>query len=139
MIGMSAATLLGVLFVVFSMPLCERTTFASRTIYDNCAFGAPTAPLYRTYQILHTLRNQTDCATQVSVEDCVGYQVTPNTLTLKHMENYYRCSGFCNRPSDSWTRPGNAGLALIEPLPPTLFSRANFGTTCDGAVMRNLR
>lgn len=142
MIAMSSATLVGILFVIFSMPLRERTTFASTAIYSDCAFGTPTAPLYRTYQVLHTLRNQTDCAAQVSVEDCVGYQVTHNTHILKHMETYYRCSGFCNRPPNSARNTGSQPLPasnVIEAIPPTLFSESNFGTSCDGAVMRNLR
>mmetsp|Transcript_99897 Transcript_99897/g.187956 ORF Transcript_99897/g.187956 Transcript_99897/m.187956 type:complete len:391 (+) Transcript_99897:118-1290(+) len=93
---MAFVTLLGLLLVLFAVPLrtaCDKT-FQDLTM--TCADGASTAQLSRYYHALLSLRQQPDCINKSSIESCDGYQESqPYTGYLKFLEGTYLCSGFC--------------------------------------------
>lgn len=148
--------MVGVLFVILSIPLNHEAISGHQEIFNSCETGPRTHELYITSQSLQALRSTPSCANEISVEYCSGYFKTPYSVVLKHMERQLKCSGFCYNPgalllpnstSASLLVPGAsfpAGgpappLSNVVPYAPSLFSLANYEASCDGMTARMMR
>jgi hypothetical protein len=127
---------LGILLVLFGNPISSEALAASDELIMNCGTGPKSGVIYAIFNDLGTIRAQSTCKNEESVEDCtdyMSYTASPigqsSAMIAKGIETAYKCSGFC---------AGNAadGTRLY---PPTLFSQSNYQMSCDGAVMRHLR
>lgn len=207
-------TMSGLLLVVVSLPLSHETVEVANELAYDCQ-GQRARDVALAYDTLAALRATPPCASLESVEECQGFQASPEALYLKQMEGGFRCSGFCARsgagvaaaaPTDAEepaaeeaaAEPEEAEVAEAEPaaeeaaaepeeavvdadadsslllmhgklqhhiaqkmnramvgprvalvatglnatqpvaLPPTLFSHADYQTSCDGAASRDL-
>lgn len=154
-------TVMGLALILCSMRLSSTSVNLYDSLMHECETDPRTHRLYEYSQVLHNIRRMPGCLGQYSVEDCVGYEnAKPYTEILKNMENEYRCSGFCYKPPP--------GLAVVETsehvshagkhyksqsllatdsdaqsqaynFPPTLFSDANYKTSCEGMVARDFK
>eukprot|EP00928_Gymnodinium_smaydae_P071565 TRINITY_DN55112_c0_g1_i1.p1 TRINITY_DN55112_c0_g1~~TRINITY_DN55112_c0_g1_i1.p1 ORF type:complete len:576 (-),score=117.51 TRINITY_DN55112_c0_g1_i1:67-1659(-) len=91
--------ILGFCMMTISMPMFYYSTNTYKEITYSCASGYATRELYLTSQALQVLRNQTSCASRLSVRECTGFQPTIYTDVLQNMEATYRCSGYCFDPT----------------------------------------
>lgn len=92
-------TLLGLCLLLVSMPMQAKCDRVFRDLTMNCDTGKSTAPLYKYYDALLTIRTKPDCITKMSVEQCDGYQASmPYTGFLKYLEGDLMCSGFGYTP-----------------------------------------
>jgi len=91
-------TLLGLVLVLLALPLSRHSLDTYNNLMHRCDYSEQTHRLYEYSQVLQNIRSTADCAPKYSVEECVGYEdAWPYTSFLKHMEEEFRCSGFCYR------------------------------------------
>lgn len=136
---------IGLILMLAAMPVIWDARKANIELFQTCETGDKTRDLYVASQALHTLRLHPRCATEDSVEDCAGYESTPYTKLLKYMETNFHCSGFCFDPHMLPGGPFGAAVpyerpigAFANPVPPTLFSKANYLASCDGMAARDM-
>jgi hypothetical protein len=61
------------------------------------------------------MRQQADCSSKTSIEDCAGYkEQSPYTALLKDMETNYQCSGFCYTSPQNSTSPVLTIASLLQ-------------------------
>jgi len=127
---LTVVVLFAIMLVTFSLPLFGRTVALQNDLMYQCQYSPITHRTYEYYQVLHNIRAQPGCSTRDTVEECTGYTDSPPYTTyLKQVETQFKCSGFCfNRTS----------ATPAFSAPPTLFSHANYATSCDGAAARDL-
>jgi len=130
MIWAAFIMMLGLCFVLLSVPMMHEAKSAHMALFQNCDSGPKTKDLYQAWQGLQMLRQQPACSAQFSVESCAGYQPTSTARVLKYMENHFKCSGFCYQPSPT---------ANATTVAPTLFSFGNFEASCDGSAARDMK
>lgn len=89
-------SILGVMFVVMSMPISRRSTRTYNDVIFNCDSAKDTRELRSRYIDLLLLRESEDCLGMETVEDCDGYEKDKSYDNyLKKLEERTRCSGFC--------------------------------------------
>lgn len=111
MIATIFITLLGLGFMLVSLPLCRQARHTYTNLMHRCDYSLETHRLYEVSQVLQNIRRTPGCIDKYSVEECRGYQeVLPYSQYLKTMENSFRCSGFC------FSRPA-AGAVPAEAAP----------------------
>lgn len=127
---------LGVILILLGVPMYSAARKADTDLTHRCKSGPLSKPLYLTFKDLGTLRATPSCAKLPSVEQCPGFLDYLNTddnfrlaSVAKHMENSYSCSGFCEGLDSK-------GKQIY---PPTLFSDADYKTSCDGMSARHMR
>lgn len=176
MVSNMFVTLLGVILMLLSQPLCRQANYAYDELMHHCEYSQLTHRTFEYSQVLHNIRRQPDCLEKRSVEECTGYaEAAPYTWFLKALEADFRCSGFCFRPQLG--RQTNGSLDMVshtwrprspvpmphgtkvpdvmdEPTgvhrhrrqevevsryPPTLFSNANYKSSCEGMAARDMK
>lgn len=121
-VGSTVLTILGIAFMLAGNSLAQASQVSQREVLHNCQFGEHTAELYSEGKILLAMRSRPDCITQPTVQHCVGYNETYAGRVLLTMEHEFRCSRFCTQG---------------EPI--TLFSQANYTSSCQMMVARSLK
>lgn len=129
--------LLGLSFMLLSLPISNEASKASNELMLTCETGPRTGDLYVTSQALQTIRQSPGCAPVLSIEDCLGFQHSPVSRLLKQMEYDFRCAGFCYNPSLQVGGSSEPSATSFK-YPPTLFSLANYQSSCDGMAARNM-
>lgn len=121
---------LGIGCMIISFPCLDTSTSLLDSVYSQeCPFNPKTKELYQAYRELHTLRSESWCLEQDSVETCLGYKESKPADVLRTMEDVYKCSGWCS---------ASTGLTLsMDKYPPTLFSKSNSQVSCDGMSARH--
>jgi len=123
---------LGIMLILFGGPLKTDSEAATNEFATACTSGPKTSQLNVAQGKLQSLRAVPACAKLLSVEECDHFHAFPQmqeAMVLKAMENSYQCSGFCAST--------NAKGDQINP--PTLFSKADYKTSCDGMAARRFR
>lgn len=129
-------TLLGLMLMLISLPLSQYSMGTAENLMHRCEISEQTHRIYEYSQVLHNIRAQPHCSGLRSVEECAGYQAAPPyTDFLKNMEAEFRCSGFCYRPLEASSA---TSASEASKYPPTLFSDANFQSTCEGMAARDM-
>lgn len=96
MITMVTTTLLGLSFLLVSVPMRKDVNDVYTELFSNCHFGSHTQQLYEHATVLQGIRNTEECLAKESVEQCSGYEESqPYTDFLKDLESKYHCAGFC--------------------------------------------
>jgi hypothetical protein len=160
-------TSMGLVLILTSMPLSTKALKASNSLLYECQYSTLTRPTYLVYLELLALRETEDCASRFSIEDCSQFKMSAEADYLKYMEANLPCSGFCwrsdegvslaqtaaevdhghfleSRETDAHALDLAVGAAATfsvqdaNTYPPTLFSNANYKTSCEGAASRNL-
>lgn len=107
--------MVGVLLLLFSLPLSRQSNWAYQNLAFSCESGVRTRELYQSSASLIALRSQPQCAALASVEECPGFEANEYTDTLKEMEEFYHCSGFCYTPSAmSAVASAATGVSLMQ-------------------------
>jgi hypothetical protein len=100
MIASIFITILGLSLMLLSLPLSRQAIDTYNNLMHRCEYSEQTRRMYEYSQVLQNIRAQPACAVKYSVEECEGYEdAKPYTEFLKVMENEFRCSGFCYRPT----------------------------------------
>jgi hypothetical protein len=122
MTGFVFLTLLGITFMLYGNALWLRAESTMSMVMHNCQFGSHTKPLYEEAQLLMGIRMQPQCATLESVEQCQGFVESQESNVLKALEREFSCSRFCSTGEHV-----------------TLFSQANYASSCQMTFARHLR
>eukprot|EP00927_Polykrikos_kofoidii_P029477 TRINITY_DN25495_c0_g1_i1.p1 TRINITY_DN25495_c0_g1~~TRINITY_DN25495_c0_g1_i1.p1 ORF type:complete len:440 (-),score=42.13 TRINITY_DN25495_c0_g1_i1:89-1372(-) len=126
--------ILSVWLILYSLPIIEQAENAHRELITSCESGPRTRNLYITSQALQSLRQTPGCSAQVSVEQCLGFEVTVYSNVLKELESKFKCAGFCydvGRVKPLGTSSAGGSLSARS-----LFSRISPVASCDSMAAR---
>lgn len=91
-------SLLGLALVLNAIPLVLTTDQAYMNLRQFCDTSEMTSSLWAHSQVLQQLRALPECKEKFSVAECDGFVYSePQTSFLQHMEEQFRCRGFCYR------------------------------------------
>lgn len=121
-------TVLGLALLLVAQPLKSESRSAYEELFFRAGTGPRTQRLMEYSAALSALRNQSACASQISVEQCAGYQESqPYTGYLKAIEGAYKCAGF------GWDGHGAVPAATLASLAAAA-AEAGSGASDDGSV-----
>jgi hypothetical protein len=127
---------LGIMLILFSVPMLQVAKVANREFVLNCDNGPKAKPLRIVFQELATLRATPKCKDLPSVAKCTSFSEYSSmdskleeTRIAKYMEDQFQCSGFCEKLDAKGK----------QVYPPTLFSLSNYKISCDGMAGRHIR
>jgi hypothetical protein len=91
---------LAVGLIMQSYPLYEKSGEAAKMLLDECSFNSHSSSLQRTYEKLRAIRDDQNCANQLSVRACEGFVANDYTEYLAWVEEEFQCTGMCSVPKD---------------------------------------
>merc|ERR1719316_1642187 len=87
------SALLGITFLLASLPLSTATYHAADQLQYGCSNTHPKTSLLLQYsQVLENIQALPACQGMASVEDCPGWNETTETRYLKHVETTFSCA-----------------------------------------------
>lgn len=90
---------LAVGLIMQSYPLYEKSGQASKMLLDECSFDSHSSSLQKTYEKLRAIRDDQNCANQLSVRACEGFVANDYTEYLAWVEEEFQCTGMCSLPA----------------------------------------